>query len=310
MVVMKRKVVQVGPTTLMVSLPQKWAQHCGIRKGHEIDVIEEGNTLILGASIQPKLKEITITIPSKEEYLGRLITAPYIKGYDMIHLKYKDGSVYSKILETTKLLIGFEIVENTAQSCTLSNISTTPEEKFDVLLRRLFANNVMFAKDLLSRIEKSEDVQDLMEYERNINRIHLFCRRVLQTNKASSTVYTPLSLYMIVLHLEECADCLKHIVTLLNNQPAAGLGKLQAPTKELLLDCIRLQEILFKVFGKILNGENITSQISFIHEHKKVRDKVMNNIEYYRGNALNSAICGRLLGLVDLSFHITEELFD
>ena len=75
---MKRKVVQVGPTTLMVSLPQKWAQHCGIRKGHEIDVIEEGNTLILGASIQPKFKEITITIPSKEEYLGRLITPPYI----------------------------------------------------------------------------------------------------------------------------------------------------------------------------------------------------------------------------------------
>ncbi|MBI1970469.1 hypothetical protein HYS47_01870 [Candidatus Woesearchaeota archaeon] len=307
---MKRKVVQVGPTTLMVSLPQKWAQLYGIQKGQEIDVIEEGNTLLLGASIQPKLKEITITIPSKEEYLGRLITAPYIKGYSMIHLKYKDSSVYSKILETIKLLIGFEIVESTLQSCTLSNISTTPEEKFDVLLRRLFANNVMFAKDLLSRIEKNEDVQDLMEYERNINRIHLFCRRVLQTNKASSMVYTPLSLYMIVLHLEECADCLKHIVTVLGNQQAAGQGKLQASTKELLLDCIRLQEILFRVFGKILNGENITGQLSLIHEHKKVRDKVMNNLQYYRGSALNSAICGRLLGLVDLSFHITEELFD
>ena len=35
---MKRKVVQQGPSTLMVSLPAKWAKRLGIKKGDEINI--------------------------------------------------------------------------------------------------------------------------------------------------------------------------------------------------------------------------------------------------------------------------------
>jgi len=43
---MKRKVSQIGPATLMVSLPSKWAKQFGVKKGSELEIEEKGNKLL------------------------------------------------------------------------------------------------------------------------------------------------------------------------------------------------------------------------------------------------------------------------
>ena len=40
---MKRKINRVGPNTLTVSLPSKWAKRYGLRKGDEINLEEQTN---------------------------------------------------------------------------------------------------------------------------------------------------------------------------------------------------------------------------------------------------------------------------
>ena len=42
---MQRKVNQIGPSTLMVSLPSKWAKRYNVRKGDSVEVTEEGKSL-------------------------------------------------------------------------------------------------------------------------------------------------------------------------------------------------------------------------------------------------------------------------
>ena len=44
---MKRKVVQQGAATLMISLPSKWAREKGLKKGHEVNIDEDSGKLVV-----------------------------------------------------------------------------------------------------------------------------------------------------------------------------------------------------------------------------------------------------------------------
>ena len=45
-IIMKRKINAVGTGTLTVSLPNKWAQKYNLKKGDELNVAEEGGSLV------------------------------------------------------------------------------------------------------------------------------------------------------------------------------------------------------------------------------------------------------------------------
>ena len=46
---MKRKIVQHGSSSLTVSIPYKWIQKYNLNKGDEINIEENGNSLILSS---------------------------------------------------------------------------------------------------------------------------------------------------------------------------------------------------------------------------------------------------------------------
>lgn len=301
---MKRKVAQVGPSTLMVSLPIKWVREYGIRKGDEVEVMEEGGKLWVGTALKKTSKEITVTIPTVKEYLGRFITAPYVKGYDKIIVKFNEGKVYDKVSETSQLLLGFEIIESTAESCTLLNVSTTLEQNFDILLNRLFMSNLVFGKELLGRLRNKAELDGLRGYENNINKIALFCKRVLQTQSIQRGAYSTASLYHMIAHLEEAADSFRRIVLQVNPKDTILLKK----TSDLFEKCIKMQEINFMIFNRSLKGEATTSLIPLFREHKAIHTSIDYH-NYYSKDATNSFICGELMNAINLSFHISEELF-
>jgi phosphate uptake regulator len=304
---MKRKVNLAGPTTLTVSLPSKWAKQHGIKKGDEIEVVEEGDKIIISTSPQSTKKETTIIIPKVEDYLARFLYSPYVKGYDVINIKYDDAKVYDKILETSKLLMGFEIIENNPKSCRLVNISTKLEQNFDVLLGRLFLSGITFGKELLSRL-KSDDwknLRGLHEYELNVNRVSLFCRRVIQTGSAGNVKYPLYSIYSIIGNLEEFVDPFRDIIEMIGEKKV----KLSKKTTDILQDCILLQELNFKIFNQLSKGSDIASQLELFKEHKKVRNRIRHELGYFQNDAINSYICGKVAGSIEASHHISEELF-
>lgn len=302
---MKRKVAQVGPSTLMVSLPIKWVRERGIKKGDEMEVVEQGNTLLLGTSFHHPSKEMTVVIPSISDYLTRFITAPYVKGYDTIIIKYNDKKVYDNVLDTSKLLMGFEIVENTSHSCTLTNVSTTLQERFPLLLTRLFVTTMNFGRELGERLPKKIDVHGLLEYENTINRLSLFCRRVIYTKAVGENVYSLETLYSLIKLLEESADCYRFIVERVESGPV----HLNKNTLELAKKCLRLQEINFTIFNRIVTGEKSNTLLELFKEHKVLRNEVTSNEIYFRGDPANAYICNKLLSLAELSHHFNEELF-
>ncbi len=135
---MQRKVIQQGPSTLMISLPSKWVKENGIKRGEEINLEIVNNQLVVDTSKSSQDKKATIYLKSKEEYLDRMLMSRYREGYNEIYIKYEEGETINNIRETLRFLLGFEIVDQSANSCTIKNISEGSEEDYATMFRRMF----------------------------------------------------------------------------------------------------------------------------------------------------------------------------
>ena len=97
---MKRKVAQIGPSTLMVSLPMKWVKENNVSKGDELNIIEDKHSLIINTSHKKNKLNIEINMSGLGSMLNRTICAIYKAGYTNINFKYSGGSskVFNKAL--------------------------------------------------------------------------------------------------------------------------------------------------------------------------------------------------------------------
>src|SRR3989338_4074636 len=90
---MKRKVAKIGSSTLMISLPNKWARQHSIKKGDEIEIEEQGKRLVISLDKELELDKKEIEIKEVGSIIGRILVALYKSGYDEIKIKYKDPRI-------------------------------------------------------------------------------------------------------------------------------------------------------------------------------------------------------------------------
>ncbi|MBI5880953.1 hypothetical protein HZB90_02380, partial [archaeon] len=218
-----------------------------------------------------------------------------------------DSRVYEKVLEISKLMMGFEIIENTERSCRLVNISTKLEQNFDALIIRLFLGGISFGKELLSRLmnQKSGDIKSLLEYEFNSNRLALFCMRILQKGSVNQDKYSSISLYNIVASLERYNDNFRDIILVVGDSEA----RLNKNTIELFKGCIAAQELNFKIFNQLVEGKDVQSKLDLFKEHKSIRLKSRNRTNILKSDETNNYISAKLIEAIEISHHINEELF-
>lgn len=206
---MKRSVIQLAGRTLLVSLPAKWVDANNVKKGDELDLIENG------ASITINTDNTNSTLETKEfdaESVGPLITrylfALYKKGIDEIKINYNDPSVVDVIRK--KIMneaVGYEIISQSPKSCVIKLITSGNITEFDNLLRRSFLLLLSMADETLTSI-KNKDLAHLSKtalLEEPNDRLALVCRRTL--NKTGSKTYSKIGpIYYIIEELENVAD--------------------------------------------------------------------------------------------------------
>ena len=84
---MKRKVIQIANSTQLISLPRKWSQKYGVKKGDELEVEDDGSRIIISTEKAQELGNIEVDISGADrDFLLFLIRSLYIKGYDEIKL--------------------------------------------------------------------------------------------------------------------------------------------------------------------------------------------------------------------------------
>ncbi len=189
---MRRKIIKQGAATLTLSLPAKWTKQLNLRPGDEVDVIEEDKTLIVSSTKLPSKKQITVEMTdSNREDITLILMHLYRVGFDTITIRGIDQNLMNEINATTKdLLLGFEVTERDKKQCVISNISEPTEEKYEVLLRRVFliikeTQDVILGDFSKGKFESKQEVEAMRKQQ---DKFILFCRRILMREKAEKSI--------------------------------------------------------------------------------------------------------------------------
>ena len=178
---MKRKVSQIGPATLMVSLPSKWVKKHNIKKGDEIDISESEGKLIVGGEGE-EIKKTTINLTkSSDSFYKRLFSNAYKKGYDEILVNFPDENLFSKVMWAIKNLFGYEIVNQTEKSCLIKSLANEKAEEFDNLVSKCFLLLKHSAEICYQDISEgnAKNLDDIIDLTENIQKFTDFCRRLI-----------------------------------------------------------------------------------------------------------------------------------
>jgi len=217
---MRRKVVQQGPATLMVSIPSKWARENGLKKGDEIDLEQSEGSITLRTKRKKSLNKTSIDLKHYGRIASRSIGALYKQGYDEIEIVFRTAKDLDIVNKNLNEFIGFEMVSQTKKGCMIKEISAPNEESFDLILNRTILLLKSVAEDTYTALKSNDRqlLQALPKRDTTINKYANYCRRIINKHGYKDHNKTPM-IYYLLEELENLGDEYKYLVefTLDNN---------------------------------------------------------------------------------------------
>jgi len=214
---MKRKTILHGPSTLTISLPSKWVKKFNVQKGDELDVEEKGNEIHIRTETTKKTKEKKVIDCKNNQRLGKsILTALYLQGYEEIEIRFENSSYLRTIKNLlSRDLVGFEIIRQTSNSCTIKDLAKTDQEEFKNILKSLWILLLDLSKESYEALKENdkERLETIQVVDSSINKFTNYCLRILSTSNAPGENSYPY--YFLIRSLENLADkykdmCLAH----------------------------------------------------------------------------------------------------
>lgn len=218
--VMKRKVLKIGQSSLAVSLPSKWAKEHSLNAGDEIELAaEHGDLVIRGEGSISEGRELEFVCPPIGVLSNRIVVSPYIQGYDCVRIGFMSQEQHEFLLGSLKALMGFEVISETNNLITFKNVAKGIEDEFDNLFRRLFHITNLIGDSVLAFVSGDTTVMysTIKEYEQTSNKLTNFCKRILNTQPRGETRKVT-SKYQVICLTEIVGDMLRKIARYLDGE--------------------------------------------------------------------------------------------
>jgi phosphate uptake regulator len=208
---MKRKIVRLGQSTLVLSLPAKWSAKYSLKPGEELSVEEKGPSLVISTEKGIRLPARAIDLSKASMLIKRIVAAHYIAGYDEIKVRTSDIGKAREIQKRAKDFIGMSVVSQGKEFLELKEISTANAESFEPILKRIFMMLLTIGEESEKAVSAKEpELEYLTDMEANINNFTDYCFRMLNKGagpaKANET-------YRLIASLEMVADQYKKIIS-------------------------------------------------------------------------------------------------
>ncbi len=301
---MRRKVSLIGPATLSVSLPSKWAKANNVKKGDEVEVTEEGNRLEISSKCGVTLSSVDLKIKKTNySHLKSIIANAYKKGYDQIVVEYDDESILKDLQKAVDSLLGIEIVSRSQKRCEIRNIARELETEFSAILKNSFINLLELSNDVLESVKTNNfDKLEEIEYKKDtITKYTDFCKRVLNKHRKSHAEM--IFEYLIVWNLEKIANEYKYIY---KYGRTYSLKDVSQDLISFFIESNRLLLLYYQAFYE--KNDKKIEQISQIKEHtlfKQYYDSFSNRdvagqaVRHHLANIIRRVwdMCGPFYGL-------------
>lgn len=226
---MKRKVIQLAHKTLVVSLPSKWVQNYGVKKGAELDVEERGQQIVFSTALLSPHERVELDFSKLDnDVIHRWVLSSLHKtGYNEIVVHYTDSSVIRVIQDAVReLLIGFVIVEQGRNRCVIRMVAEEQEREFDNMLRRAFLVTKSMGESIYDYVGSGRlgALSELLVLEKTNNQLTNFCERILN-KKGYRNDKKRCFVYVVAWNLEKVCDHYRDICRILSESPKARVGK-------------------------------------------------------------------------------------
>jgi len=181
----QRRLVRLGRSTLVVSLPADWVKKKGLKAGDVLTLVIDENfiKIVPHASSTSSTTTVVIKVVKRAEGLYRAIIASYIAGADMIRVEFEDSSLLLQVMKQIKMainhLIGLEVVEQKPNYIVLQAFIGTAAQEPEELMKRI-VGLIALMLDQLIKGEVGEEYLDELESE--IDKLY---RLALRTINAS-----------------------------------------------------------------------------------------------------------------------------
>jgi phosphate uptake regulator len=159
-----RKVMRLGTTSLVVSVPKEWADKYRLDQESRLVLIPQSDgSLALYPQTIPQEKPRTITLTTKPDsppgLLERQMVAAYLTDYDEIHIK-SEGVISSEqrnqLRKYLRLLTGYQIMESSSTHLLLLNVARVTEMDVERALHRAHTIATSMLKDALKALQNRD----------------------------------------------------------------------------------------------------------------------------------------------------------
>jgi len=221
---MKRKVIKIGPATLVVSLPSSWTKKYGIQKGDELEIEERGRTMQINTKKEISKDEITVNISKFSPIIMRALGILYKVGHKKINIVY--GSLKEKPDEMYrgKGLKEIDLIRRAASSYTGMDIEKFSKgqaineiqlieranvvyEEFDNTLNHAFLHLTQISEQVTEALSENDKTceKEIDLTDNLINQTTNFCQKIL--NKQGYHEFNKTHfIYSIVIGIEDLGD--------------------------------------------------------------------------------------------------------
>ncbi|QLH78729.1 phosphate uptake regulator PhoU [Halosimplex rubrum] len=187
-----RKVQRLGPSTLAMTLPAKWAKEHNVEKGDEVSLRMggKGTLTVMPESVQGEDSEAVIHAEDlNADALERAILSQYVLGRRIIHVDAgESGTLESAhinaVYNAETQLMGLGVVEETPERIAI-RCSVDPEDfTLDNLLERLESTGSTMRNEAVKALAHGNPdlAQRALNRERQANKIFVLLLRLIFTS--------------------------------------------------------------------------------------------------------------------------------
>lgn len=214
-----RKVQKTGKSTLIVSLPKKWANENAIINGSLLFISQNHNgDLLLSSDKSEQAQIVKLDIGSKcGAPLIRDVIACYLAGYKTVEISsHQLTAMQKRDLHTiVNKLIGPEILEESINKVVIHDLLSEEELPADRALKRMKNVTRSMIQDALSSLIKrnKELAIDVIQRDNDVDRLNLLIARqfndILRSGSIKQETHSPISAFnymQAAINLERMAD--------------------------------------------------------------------------------------------------------
>ena len=182
-----RKIQKTGGSTYVVSLPKKWIQSAGLKKGDQVALSVTGDGTLIVDPRMPReseklVKVVDINPSTDSKALLRLLIGAYVTGYDVMEIRAK-GRIPSELRKTiqdfSRRVIGPEVVEESSGLVVLQDVADHADLDMRKVVRRmhLMARN-MLEESIKAAKELDRGMADeVIARDDEVDRLHWFVEK-------------------------------------------------------------------------------------------------------------------------------------